>query len=151
MKRWQAGHRVGWSATTSEQATWTSHSGTGPVCLRRLNVSAFRLCGSEKTGGLAQHEPCWMEARWLRQRPAPFSKEERRFTRHCSTHRAFTVWWRSGRTVKNLSRSRKVCVCGQNIKAKKHRAECGTVRGHVQMPLHGMRQKHQEDEDARDV
>ena len=36
----------------------------------------------------------------------------------------------------------------------KHGSEetpCGAVRGHMLTPLHGMRQKHQEDEDAKEV
>ena len=34
-------------------------------------------------------------------------QKERMFTRHCSTQLAFTVWWRSGATVKNLSRNQR--------------------------------------------
>ena len=43
------------------------------------------------------------------------SRQGRRFTQHCRVQQAFIVWWRYGKTVKNLHESIKASygvVCG---------------------------------------
>ena len=52
---------------------------------------------------------CWMEARWRRLGPAPFSRKERRLTRHGKTQLAFPVLWRNDTTVKSSNQEHKNC------------------------------------------
>ena len=70
------------------------------------------------------------------------SAKKRRGSLHCLVEE----WWDCEETK---AEAEKVGVCGQDMEAKE--TPCGAVRGHVQIPLHEMRQKHQEDEDAREM
>ena len=68
-----------------------------------------------------------MEEVWQRSEPAQFSREERRFTERCNMQPAFTVWWRNGKIVKNLTKNpglkRSGPFVNKKVEAKTHRVE----------------------------
>ena len=73
-------------------------------------------------------EQCWMEERWRKSRPARSSRNEVRFTRHCSAQLAFTVGWRSGTTLQSSSLSLKT----SGSSWRKHWKPRGIARSGVQ-------------------
>ena len=61
-------------------------------------------------------------------------RKKRRFTRHCRTQLAFTVWWRNGTTVKLKPKPEDTWTSvDRTVEAKQHRTEwcaaTGTHRG----------------------
>ena len=102
--------------------------------------------GNEKEDELAKEGAMKDAIKWQRSEPEQSGREERRrFTQPCSTLPAFTVWWRNGTTVKNLSPSQKRSGPFVNKKGGGNEASCGVVCDCKQISLYEIREKQEQE------